>query len=132
MLARAAKIMGPDAARAGLIEGTIDDAPIGPFDGATCLLTLHFLDRAERIRTAAEIRRRLKPGADCVAAHGSFPQEAGARDRWLDRYAAYAIASGGHPEQVRSEERRVGKECVNTCRSRWDSFPKKKNLNTKH
>src|SRR3546814_11022025 len=27
------------------------------------------------------------------------------------------------PEQfVRSEERRVGKECVSTCRSRWSSY----------
>src|SRR3546814_7193413 len=25
----------------------------------------------------------------------------------------------GHRRQVRSEERRVGKECVSTCRSRW-------------
>src|SRR3546814_16419594 len=24
-----------------------------------------------------------------------------------------------HPPKVRSEERRVGKECVSTCRSRW-------------
>src|SRR3546814_16650859 len=28
---------------------------------------------------------------------------------------------GGHP--VRSEERRVGKECVCTCRSRWSLYP---------
>src|SRR3546814_7465753 len=28
-------------------------------------------------------------------------------------------ASGGMPGQWRSEERRVGKECVSTCRSRW-------------
>src|SRR3546814_7306508 len=62
-----------------------DLAPAGPFDGATCLLTLHFLDTEERIRTAAEIRKRLKPGAPFVAAHGSFPQGAGTRDRWLDR-----------------------------------------------
>src|SRR3546814_12336442 len=27
----------------------------------------------------------------------------------------------------RSEERRVGKECVSTCRSRWAPDPKKKN-----
>src|SRR3546814_11285012 len=26
----------------------------------------------------------------------------------------------------RSEERRVGKECVSTCRSRWSPYPKKK------
>src|SRR3546814_2679522 len=93
MLDLASKVLGANAHRADLIEGTIDDAPAGPFDGATCLLTLHFLDTEERIRTAAEIRARLKPGAPFVAAHGSFPQEAGTRDRWLDRYAAFAIAS---------------------------------------
>src|SRR3546814_19928990 len=27
----------------------------------------------------------------------------------------------------RSEERRVGKECVSTCRSRWSTYHKKKN-----
>src|SRR3546814_19793280 len=26
-----------------------------------------------------------------------------------------------------SEERRVGKECVSTCRSRWSPYPSKKN-----
>src|SRR3546814_17721327 len=28
---------------------------------------------------------------------------------------------------IRSEERRVGKECVSTCRSRWTPYHKKKN-----
>src|SRR3546814_20428850 len=28
---------------------------------------------------------------------------------------------------TRSEERRVGKECVRTCRSRWAAYPYKKN-----
>src|SRR3546814_4901292 len=32
---------------------------------------------------------------------------------------AYDIASGG---AGRSEERRVGKECVSTCRSRWSPY----------
>src|SRR3546814_13231080 len=33
----------------------------------------------------------------------------------------------------RSEERRVGKECVSTCRSRWSSYHyKKKNKYTDH
>src|SRR3546814_8961425 len=26
------------------------------------------------------------------------------------------------PDPVRSEERRVGKECVSTCRSRWSTY----------
>src|SRR3546814_4856986 len=28
-----------------------------------------------------------------------------------------------HREAARSEERRVGKECVRTCRSRWSPYP---------
>src|SRR3546814_12770989 len=33
----------------------------------------------------------------------------------------------GHPRRaLRSEERRVGKECVSTCSSRWSPYPLKK------
>src|SRR3546814_12022190 len=36
-------------------------------------------------------------------------------------------------ELLRSEERRVGKECVSTCRSRWSPYhSKKKNKNKQH
>src|SRR3546814_1831228 len=28
----------------------------------------------------------------------------------------------GQPAEIRSEERRVGKECVSTCRSRWSPY----------
>src|SRR3546814_15546992 len=31
----------------------------------------------------------------------------------------------------RSEERRVGKECVSTCRSRWSPYHSKKKTNTR-
>jgi len=83
------------------VQGTIADAPPGPFDAATCLLTLHFLASEERRRTASGIRRRLKPGAAFVAAHGSFPQgAAGERALWLSRYAAFAVASGVDPEKA--------------------------------
>src|SRR3546814_2218654 len=37
-------------------------------------------------------------------------------DRAVDRVAALIRARG------RSEERRVGKECVSTCRSRWSPY----------
>ena len=50
MLALARETMGSSAARATLTEGYVEDAPAGPFDGATCLLTLHFLPAAERLR----------------------------------------------------------------------------------
>ncbi|WP_375248236.1 class I SAM-dependent methyltransferase [Sphingomonas sp.] len=100
MLQLAERTLGSLAPRVTLVEGYIDDAPAGPFDAATCLLTLHFLDRIERGRTVRAIHDRLKPGAPFVAAHGSFPQEPAARSRWLRRYADYALASGAHPEQV--------------------------------
>src|SRR3546814_14663248 len=38
--------------------------------------------------------------------------------------APVLFRSAGH--QVRSEERRVGKECVSTCRSRWSPYHQKK------
>jgi len=99
MLDEAKRVLGPDAARVTFFEGYIDDAPEGPFDAATCLLTLHFLDADERTRTVRELRRRLKPGAPFVVAHSSFPQGK-ARALWLSRYAAFALASGADPQQV--------------------------------
>lgn len=94
MLRGAERLLGPLSDRVELVEGYVEDVAAGDFDAAVCLLTLHFLDEPERVRTASEIRARLKPGAPFVAAHGSFPQGPGERDLWLDRYAAFAIASG--------------------------------------
>jgi tRNA (cmo5U34)-methyltransferase len=98
MLDLAARTMGPHVDRVELVKGYIDDAPEGPFDGATCLLTLHFLGEDERQRTVEALHRRLKPGAPFVAAHGSFPQDEKAL--WLSRYAAFAVSSGADPEQA--------------------------------
>src|SRR3546814_18083293 len=38
----------------------------------------------------------------------------------------YALALNLERDSVRSEERRVGKECVSTCRSRWSPYHSKK------
>lgn len=97
MLKQAVRTLGPLAPRARLHEGYIDDAPEGPFDAATCLLTLHFLAPEERRRTVSEIRKRLKPGAPFVVAHSSFPQGEAERALWLSRYAAFAVAAGADP-----------------------------------
>lgn len=102
MLKLAQATLGPHAARASLVEGYIEDAGEGPFDGAACLLTLHFLPAEDRKSTAAEIHRRLRPGAPFISAHCSFPQDERVRDTWLSRYAAFANASGADPEQTRT------------------------------
>lgn len=102
MLALAQRTIGVHAPRIRLHEGLIDIAPDGPFDAATCLLTLHFLGTDERLRTAQEIHRRLKPGAPFVAAHSSFPQREDERGTWLSRYAAFAVASGVDPDSAKA------------------------------
>src|SRR3546814_19980092 len=51
-----------------------------------------------------------------------------ASDGFIRRYAASARKLGlrsfvdGADTSERSEERRVGKECVSTCRSRWSPY----------
>ncbi|KAG1270793.1 hypothetical protein G6F65_012855 [Rhizopus arrhizus] len=94
MLALAQATLGPPAGRVDLLEGYVDAAPAGPFDAATCLLTLHFLAEDERLHPLKELRGRLKPGAPLVVAHHRFPQPAREKKRWLDRYAAFGAASG--------------------------------------
>lgn len=100
MLVEARRLLGSQTERVTFIEGYITDVPLGPFDAATCLLTLHFLPKVERIAAVREIHRRLRRGAPFVAAHASFAQSSNERTIWLDRYAAFAIASGADPERV--------------------------------
>jgi tRNA (cmo5U34)-methyltransferase len=94
MLALAENTLGPLASRVEFIHGEIDAAPAGPFDGATCLLTLHFLTLEERLHALRQLRERLKPAAPLVVAHHSIAQEPEERTRWLGRYASFAAASG--------------------------------------
>src|SRR3546814_14733331 len=64
----------------------------------------------------------LHPAADrrqCHAAAGQLG--AGVED------VAEALDRDAHLLEIRSEERRVGKECVSTCRSRWSPYHSKKN-----
>lgn len=89
MLDLAGQVLGALGNRVVLWEGYIDAAPAGPFDGATCLLTLHFLDRKERLRTLRELHRRLKPGTPLIVAHHSCPPGADL-SRWLTRSVAFA------------------------------------------
>lgn len=111
MLELAVTTLGPHASRARMRQGYIDDAPPGPFDAATSLLTLHFLAQDERRRTVAEVRRRLAPGAPFVVAHLSFSQRDDAeRELWMDRYAANLIASGIDPAAAKKARTTVAAE----------------------
>ena len=109
MLKLAEQTLGPLLVRVNLQQGYIEGTSNGPFDGATCLLTLHFLTEDERRKTIGEVRCRLKPGAPFVVAHASFPQDRGERARWLSRYAAFAIASGVESDKAKSASAAIDK-----------------------
>src|SRR3546814_15368905 len=86
------------------------------------------------------LQRRHQPGTELVARRLAGDQE-DERPLAVGRGTAHgapepgAVASGTMPMRksparsaaaVRSEERRVGKECVSTCRSRWSPYQYKK------
>ncbi|KIG16363.1 hypothetical protein DB30_04530 [Enhygromyxa salina] len=110
MLDLATRHLGPLSSRVTLHEGYVQDAPVGPFDAATCLLTFHFVPLEQRVPMATEIRRRLKPGAPFVAAHLSIENSEGARDLGMSRYAAFLVASGVEPHRAAAAREKVARE----------------------
>ncbi|HWV00457.1 MAG TPA: methyltransferase domain-containing protein [Devosia sp.] len=104
MLGIAESTVKPHRARVRLHEGYIDAAPEGPFDGATCLLTLHFVPRDQRLETLRQVHRRLRPGAPFVLAHISFAQTEPERSQWIARHVTYG---GVDPAQAESAKRAI-------------------------
>lgn len=90
MLKLAEATVGEHVSRVTLHQGTIEAAPEGPFDGATCILTFHFIAREQRLETLQQIRRRLRPGAPFVLAHISFSQSEPERSQWIARHVGFA------------------------------------------
>src|SRR3546814_21050517 len=73
-------------------------------------------------------------GEVVAADHDRAAVEAAATEDEIGRAEIAEFAGGivnGAAGNGRSEERRVGKECVSTCRSRWAPDHKKKKQNTR-
>src|SRR3546814_7883867 len=60
-------------------------------------------------------QNRLLPSVCGLQGGGEF-------QRMRRHHAVVSISGGDHRRRIRSEERRVGKECVSTCRSRWSPY----------
>src|SRR3546814_15277501 len=73
--------------------------------------------------------QRLVPASDprsyAVSVHFTWNELGEARTTLVictDTVRSPTLANGEVERAYRSEERRVGKECVSTCRSRWSPF----------
>ena len=110
MLDLARATVGPETGeRLELIEGTIADAPLEPFDAATCILVLGLIaDDGSKLTMLEDVRRRLKPQAPFVLVDQCIDRAAADSGLRLDRYASYALRSGVHPETVASAKKMVG------------------------
>src|SRR3546814_13025780 len=78
-----------------------------------------------RLRESARARRRLRGDRldNIVMFFRRVAHEAREADRLVDEKVGHVeIAGGPLVDKGRSEERRVGKECVSTCRSRWAPY----------
>jgi tRNA (cmo5U34)-methyltransferase len=108
MLELARHAAGPHIGRMALHHGYVDAAPPGPFDGATSLLTFHFIPREDRLDTLRQLRRRLRPGAPLLVVHISFPQTEPERSAWIARHVAYGAADGTDPAQMEAARQAIG------------------------
>src|SRR3546814_12692362 len=71
---------------------------------------------------AAELKRQTGPG-DEIFGYDADQRQIGSPDHRDAREHEIKIGGGVLARtNTRSEERRVGKECVSTCRSRWSPY----------
>lgn len=98
MLKLAAETVASHQERVRFHQGYIEDAPEGPFDGALCLLTFHFIPPDMRLKTLQQIHQRLKPKAPLIIAHHSFPQTEPERSLWISRHLAFSNSAPAHAE----------------------------------
>src|SRR3546814_16561026 len=89
--------------------------------------------RAEAVsRHRKLMRKRMeREGYRSTAPAGLPPRDSDAKPPPVGRLFACPDSAALRPpagsrRALRSEERRVGKECVSTCRSRWSPYPIKK------
>lgn len=81
--------------RVSLRQGYIPDAPEGTFDGATCILTMHFvLGEDLKMEALRTIRSRLRPGARFILVDISMEQTGPDFETWRSRYRRWMLDAG--------------------------------------
>src|SRR3546814_3803395 len=63
-----------------------------------------------------------EPSSPCACSGGNGQQTACASEQASTETTVFHVSNMDCRNEERSEERRVGKECVSTCRSRWSPY----------
>src|SRR3546814_17096637 len=89
------------------------------------------LDPRHQLDITALLRAEAERGAAVLVSLHVLELARRASDRLILMLDGGVLAAGEPAEVLseRSEERRVGKECVSTCRSRWSPYHYKKKPN---
>src|SRR3546814_12957406 len=82
--------------------------------------------RRTELLTALEKHLELVDLVEVRPGSGALSQRFGVERLGAGTRCADGAREPCHPLSLRSEERRVGKECVSTCRSRWSPYHYKK------
>src|SRR3546814_11913841 len=84
------------------------------------------LFRSRRVVVKTRLVKLAGKGLGAAAAHLRYIQRDGVTREGQPGELYSADHDTTDDKAFRSEERRVGKECVSTCRSRWSPYHKKK------
>src|SRR3546814_11549354 len=99
---------------------------ISDWSSDVCSSDLALVDRAVEVQRPLAVN--LLYGAHVVFAADAHQERIGGKDLWREVFHGAPdktrILLGGRlcVQRPRSEERRVGKECVRTCGSRWSPY----------
>src|SRR3546814_13912974 len=85
------------------------------------------VDLADRLRPLGNLKLLAGIGNQAMSYLEHQSTEAMRAEDLINNSRALRTIGEVLMEQERSEERRVGKECVSTCRSRWSQYHSKKN-----
>src|SRR3546814_19718911 len=98
---------------------------ISDWSSDVCSSDLFLLaDEAPEVEAGAAYQQtgHVEAGHVDQVAHRGAAVQAGGEGNLAAATDRRAIEQPDEPGRVRSEERRVGKECVSTCRSRWSPY----------
>src|SRR3546814_2545559 len=107
-------------------QKTAYEMRISDWSSDVCSSDLHLAGREQRARRFLPRHHQVpEPGREPMARVVALrAQLGGGAQRFGNALGrAFVVGGEGHAHMaVRSEERRVGKECVSTCRSRWSPY----------